>query len=141
MGSKESGRRPKYNAELHATIIKHLEIGAFPSHAAQAAGISWDTLENWLARGRTGEEPYAQLTADAEQAIAKDAIRNQTIISKAAAGAHEGDWKAAAWNLEKKHPRLYGRLAELLAVAKMERPISPFKQRPPEAAPEEPSVH
>jgi hypothetical protein len=126
MGSKQSGR-PKYTAELHAKLVGYLEAGAFKKHAANAVGIAARTLEAWLKRGDDGEEPYAQLALDVEKAIATDAIRNQTIISKAAAGEHAGDWKAAAWNLERKFPKLYGHMATGHELPVSDKPYSPWK--------------
>jgi len=128
MGSKESGRRPKYSAALHAKLIEYLEGGAFKKHAANAVGISANTLAAWLKRGEDGEEPYAQLALDVEKAIAKDAVRNQLIISKAAQGVHLGDWKAAAWNLERKFPKLYGSMAAGHELPVSDKPYSPWKQ-------------
>jgi hypothetical protein len=138
MGSKESGR-PKYTPQVHAKIIENLKLGAFKKHAANAAGIALTTLESWLERGAEGIEPYATLLNDVETTIAEDALRNQAIISKAAAGAHDGDWKAAAWNLQKKFPKLYGEMSrghDLSELRKQdpepsERVFSPWKR--PEA--------
>ena len=109
MGSKKSGRRLAYNAEIHAKIVEALRSGAYKIHAANAAGISRDTLDDWVAAGRAGQEPFVQFAIDVDQARAIDALRNQAIISAAATRKIEGDWKAAAWNLERKFPKLYGR--------------------------------
>lgn len=131
MGSRDSGK-PKYSADVHAEIVRYLKAGAFKTHAAQAAGVSISALESWLTKGREGVEPYVQLARDVEQAIATDAVRNQAIISQAAQGRISGDWKAAAWNLEKKHPKLYGSAAREvreLEARERERPFSPFKQQ------------
>lgn len=146
MGGKGSGE-PKYTPEVHAKIVKALEAGAFKVHAAWYSGISEETLKAWLYKGMRGIEPYLQLYKDVQEAISKDAVRNQSAISSAAVGEHKGDWKAAAWNLEKKHPRLYGSMAEYILKLKIEeehakrrakrlakkqaedegRPYSPFK--------------
>lgn len=133
MGNKQSGK-PRYTPERHALIVQHLKLGAFKKHAANAVGISAGTLEEWLKRGESGEEPYAQLLVEVEAAIALDAIRNQGIISKAAAGEHAGDWKAAAWNLEKKFPKLYGNMShghELPDAKLDDKPFSPWKHTQP----------
>jgi hypothetical protein len=100
--------RPVYTAKLHAAIVDNLRAGAFKKHAAEAAGISVDVFEDWLRLGLAGTEPYVQLALDARQAIAQDAVRNVRVITHAALGKHKGEWKAAAWNLEKKFPLLYG---------------------------------
>jgi hypothetical protein len=129
MGSRESGR-PKYSAQVHADIVKNLEAGAFKKHAAEAVGVSINTLTQWLQWGDEGREPYAQFALDVERAIARDAVRNQTIISAAAAGEHKGDWKAAAWNLERKFPKLYGAMTAGHDATRTGRDIvfSPWKQ-------------
>lgn len=91
---------------VHTTIVEHVRLGAYKTHAAQAAGVSYDAVADWIKRGfNTGEEPYHTFAVEITRALAEDAIRNQAAISKAAAS---GDWKAAAWNLERKHPKLYG---------------------------------
>lgn len=125
MGSKESGRR-KYSAEVHAKLVQALEVGAFKKHAADAAGISIEVLTSWLEQGAQGKAPYDKLLEEVNAAIARDAIRNQAAISKAASGVFAGDWKAAAWNLVKKHPKLYGN-SEPVFTARGERVFSPWK--------------
>lgn len=120
MGSKESGRRPKYSPEVHERIVQHLRIGAFKTQAAAAAGISADTLDNWVLRGNAGEEPYVQFALDVEQVIAEEVIRNLGAIAKAATTKTDGDWRAAAWLLERKLPNLYGPRAFDLAYLRQQ---------------------
>lgn len=124
------GRKTILTNEVADAIVTSLRIGAFKKHAANAAGVSEATLRIWLERGAAGEEPYATFADNCEQAIAQDALRNQAAISRAATGKAEGDWKAAAWNLEKKFPKLYGRAAELGLIPPQadssERPHSPW---------------
>jgi hypothetical protein len=112
MGSKRSGRAPRYNAEVHAEIIKHLRSGAFKQHAAQAAGVSARAVDEWLKLGRDGDKRYAEFACDVDRTIAEDAIRNLAVVSAAALKTGKGDWKAAAWLLERKYPKLFGRGAE-----------------------------
>jgi hypothetical protein len=47
---------------------------------------------------------------------AEDAMRSQSIITRAQLGHIDGDWKAAAWALERKHPKEYGQAAVAAAV-------------------------
>jgi hypothetical protein len=98
--------------EVHDTIIRWLKAGAFRRHAAEAAGVSEDALNQWLKRGAAGERAFLELYADVRRTQAEDAIRMQAVITSAAMKHVEGDWKAAAWNLERKYPKLYGRQAE-----------------------------
>jgi hypothetical protein len=109
MGSKKSGRRLAYNAEVHKTIIEHLRAGAYKVHAANAVGISIGTLDAWVKAGREGRALFVEFAREVDMARAQDAVRNQAIISAAAMRKIDGDWKAAAWNLERKFPKLYGK--------------------------------
>lgn len=110
MGGKKSGRyKLAYTPELHRKVVENLERGAYQVHAANAAGISISTLHRWVTLGRQGVEPYVTFAEDVDRARANDALRNQAVISAAAVRKVPGDWKAAAWNLERKFPKLYGR--------------------------------
>jgi hypothetical protein len=112
MGGKKSGRwKLAYTPELHKQIVDALERGAYLVHAANAAGVSGTAVHRWVKKGRDGIEKYAQFAEDVDRARANDALRNQAIISAAAVRKVPGDWKAAAWNLERKFPKLYGRRA------------------------------
>jgi hypothetical protein len=112
MGGKKSGRwKLAYTPELHKKIVEALERGAYQVHAANSAGISISTLQRWVTEGRNGVEPYVRFAEDVDRARANDALRNQAVISAAAVRKVPGDWKAAAWNLERKFPKLYGRRA------------------------------
>lgn len=121
MGSSRSGK-PRYSAEVHATICKHLRAGAFFSHAAEAAEVSADAAKDWLAKGLEGDRRYAAFAREVRKIQAEDAIRNQAVVSTAAVRQHPGDWKAAAWNLERKFPKLYGQAAMQAAAAVTLRP-------------------
>lgn len=116
-------RASKCTPEVRAAILERLREGAFKKHAARAAGIAHQTLEDWLSRGANGEEPYASFAEEVERAIAEDAVRNQGIITQASREKIEGDWRAAAWNLEKKHPKLYGRLLDEEVITRV--PVGP----------------
>lgn len=129
-----AGRKTLLTPDVRAQIISALASGAFKKHAANAAGVTERTLNNWLRRGEEGEEPYASFVAEVDTAIARDALRNQAVISQAAVGKAAGDWKAAAWNLERKFPRLYGRAAELEQLIPLERPTSPWVKQAPSSA-------
>lgn len=127
MGGVGSGRRPKYSPEVHRTIIAALRRGALKPHAAQSVGIHANTLESWIEAGNAGDERYEAFAIEVEKALADDALRNQAVITMAAIGPIKGDWKAAAWNLERKFPRLYGARLTAALGAQTERPFSPWK--------------
>lgn len=100
-----SGSKTKLTPAIHSQIVSYIAAGAYVKHAAESAGISHHAASLWLSKGKTGEEPYAAFYRDVQAAKAKDAVRDVQIISKAGV---DGDWKAAAWKLERKHPKLFG---------------------------------
>ena len=108
-GKRGRPTEPVYTPELHTKIVEALERGAYLVHAANAAGVSDTIVYRWVKQGRNGDERYAQFAQDVDRARADGALRNQAIISAAAVRKVPGDWKAAAWNLERKFPKLYGR--------------------------------
>jgi hypothetical protein len=114
---KRGGRKPKLNAAVQAIIVDQLRAGAFRAHAARAAGVAESTVDAWLRRGDAGERNYRDFAREVRRAQAEDAIRSQAIITRAAFGLVDGDWRAAAWALERKHPKEYGRSAGAAAVA------------------------
>lgn len=69
-------------------------------------------LDDWCEAGRAGDKRYAQLAADVDRTMAEEACRQMAVISAAALKKGSGDWKAAAWLLEKKYPKVFGRGAE-----------------------------
>ncbi len=100
-----AGSKTKLTPPVHAQIVSYIAAGAYLKHAAESAGISHQAARLWMSRGKSGEEPYASFRKDVNAAQAKDAVRDVQVISKAGV---EGDWKAAAWKLERKHPKLFG---------------------------------
>jgi len=95
----------KLTPDLHTRIVSYVRAGNFRSTAAAAAGISPVTLRDWLRRGARGEQPFKQFREDVDQAEAQAEARDAALISKAA----EHDWKAAAWRLERRAHRRWGR--------------------------------
>jgi hypothetical protein len=87
-----------------------LVAGSKIEGACTYAGIDSSTYQKWKARakkdmdeGKTTE--YVHFFMDITRAIDMARPRLEMIVSKAA----EEDWKAAAWMLERRHPKDYGR--------------------------------
>jgi hypothetical protein len=110
-----SGPR-KLTQEVHETIVRHLKAGAFAKHACTAAGIDEDTFGIWMKRAAAGDKRYTAFAADVRRVQAEDAIRSQSVVTRAQLTKIDGDWKAAAWNLERKYPKLYGAAAAAAQV-------------------------
>lgn len=91
----------KYDPELVGHIIKYIETGNTVTTACQAVGINRDTYYEWLK-----DETKPDITdVIIQKAEAKAIIRNLLIIQAAATK----NWQAAAWFLERKDHKNWGR--------------------------------
>ena len=88
-------------------ILHAIKLGAPWGQAAAAAGISPKTLQQWRRRGRAEDDGiYRDLVSALETAEALGIVHSLEVIERA---ANDGDWKAAAWRLERRMPHEYGR--------------------------------
>jgi len=107
-GSKD-GRPTKYNDEVVSKILAFVRAGNYVETAAVAAGINKDTLYDWLRRGAKNEQPFKDFSDACERAMAEADMIDLSDISKA---ARAGSWQAAAWRLERRNPKQFGRTTE-----------------------------
>lgn len=115
--TKRRGRRLRLNDELRDVITRHIRTGSNRATACAAAGVDPRVVARWIERGEsTGEQPFAAFAVEVRKAEGELALRLQSIITRAAMGPHAGDWRAAAWSLEKRFPRDYGWLAPARSV-------------------------
>ena len=95
------GRRTKLNKARKDAIVEALEMGATYQIASENAGVSKSTLWNWLKRGeeeKTGN--FSDFLNAVKKAEAKSALKALRTINIA---SNEGDWKASAFLLERRH--------------------------------------
>ena len=83
--TRPRGAPTKYSKAVHAAICKNLEAGMSRTTAAELAGISRATLENW-------RDDKLSFFHDTQEAIAKAKARATVTITKA---IREGDVSAA----------------------------------------------
>jgi len=94
-------RKSKFNEAITNRIAEALRIGATYEIAAEYAGISRSTLYNWMEKGKEQNSgQYRTFLDSIKTAEARGAIANLAMIESA---AKAGDWKAAAWRLERRH--------------------------------------
>lgn len=94
-------RRSKFNNETQKRIIQAIQMGATYEIAAEHAGICRKTLYSWIEKGKTasrGSKHYTFLH-DFRKAEARAALTSLTTIQKE---IQNGDWKAAAWFLDRR---------------------------------------
>ena len=112
------GRGPvkKLTKTVEEIILRHLRGGGYLSHAAEAAGVNARTLAYWLDWGAEGKKPYAAFADKVMKVRAENALRLQSIVTRAALGHIEGEYRAACWTLERHFPKVYGTAAQAAAV-------------------------
>lgn len=101
---KKTGARGKYTPERVERILEALRLGATHELACLHAGIHRDTLYEWM----NSKDDFSDRIKEAEGA---GAIGWLDKIEKA---ANDGNWQAAAWKLERRYPRQYGRMVHEL---------------------------
>jgi len=104
---KPIGRPTKFTAETREKAIQAIQMGATYELAAQYAGISYDSFNNWMNKGSIEDDgEYFDFFNAIKEAEGKAAIGWLAKIEKAATN---GNWQAAAWKLERRYPKIYGR--------------------------------
>lgn len=106
------GRPTKLTPQRQEAILRLLRSGITIETACGAAGIGSSTYRVWMAKGAEGREPYATFMAAATRARDEQESYLAGIIARAAVpdeDGHPGDWRAAAWLLERSRPTKWGR--------------------------------
>jgi hypothetical protein len=91
--------------DLSVEIARHLIDGSSIADACALVCIGERTYHDWVARGDAGEEPFLQFSQLTRAARAEGRQHHVKAIRSAVAG----DWKAAAWFLERSDPANWGR--------------------------------
>ncbi len=106
---KKQKRGPKaalaVRPELTEAIVTLLSEGLSIKTACNLCGVSERAYHEWTARGQAGEEPYAAFFDAATRARVAWKAR---LISRIEASAAGGDWRPAAWLLERQFPAEFG---------------------------------
>jgi hypothetical protein len=92
--------------EMIARLCDAMESLGFVGAACARAGISRATVDEWVQRGKDGQEPFAAFADQWAQARAR---ANATLLEHVRGASAGGDWKAAAWLLERASPDEYPR--------------------------------
>lgn len=112
----------KLNGTRTGLILKALEEGNSRRTAAELAGISPRTLQRWLKRGRDAEdEGCAELLEHVHNAEACAEREMSNVVMQA---AREGEWRAAAWWLERRFPGTWAKQQRIAIKPEESGPIS-----------------
>jgi len=125
---KSLGRPSKITLEIQEKICSAMLMGAYIETAAAYASINKQTLYTWMKKGNAQKAGIYRTFLDAiEQAMSKCELRDLEAIDKVATGRPEKqdingniisqsmapNWKAAAWRLERKYPKKWGRREQI----------------------------
>lgn len=121
--AKKSAGRPTALLEevKEQTLLDYIRIGTPIRKAVTASGIAEKTFYNWMTRGMAERERlslvpdakenpteviFLQFLQRVEQARAEAITKKVAVIAKA---GNDGDWRAAAWYLERQVPEDFGK--------------------------------
>ena len=105
-GTNPIGRPTKFLPEIKDKILLALRGGNYIETAAAFSGVHKDTLYEWLKLGAAEEAgPYRDFSDGVEEALATGEMMDVQRVGNAA----KDDWRAAAWRLERRHPKRWGR--------------------------------
>lgn len=100
------GRTSKLTKELTDIICENIELGLSYNLTCQAAGISFQSFNEWMKAGEAGKDTkYSEFYNRVRIAEANCAAENLKRIREAA----KQTWQASAWLLERRYPGDYGR--------------------------------
>jgi len=104
-------RPSKLTPEVQEKIARAIRAGNYPEVAARHAGIHPATYYRWMERGELEgdapeDDPYRSFRAEVERALADAEAGEVGLIIQS---AKAGDWRAAAWLLERRFGERWGR--------------------------------
>lgn len=109
MGKARSPGRPsKLTAATKQKLTRAIALGATYELACQSAGIAYQTFRQWMLKGeaaQTGE--YRDFVEAVRASEGRGAVLKLGKIDRAALD----DWRAAAWILERRYPKQFGKAA------------------------------
>jgi hypothetical protein len=105
-------RPTKLTPELQKRITDAIQGGVDKKVAAAMAGIAESTFYDWLDQGRKPDAlpEFSEFSESIERAEAEAEVVKVGRISIA---ANNGNWKAASWWLERKHPERWSETKKL----------------------------
>ena len=104
-------RPSKFTPEVTETIIKALQIGATYKDAAEAAGVDYDTYNEWIKAGKAAKSgKFFEFSELVKRTEAQARLNYLSTIAQAAA---KGDWKAAEAFLKRRDRANWGDVVDV----------------------------
>jgi transposase len=100
------GRPSKLTPETQVALLEGIELGLSYERACSLAGIHYATLRRWIVKGETAKSgEFREFCEALRGAEARGVAAMLELIRQS---ANEGQWRAAAWILERRYPEHYG---------------------------------
>ena len=99
-------RPTKLTPETQDAIIKALSIGATYKDAAEAAGVHYDTFNEWMKLGE--EQKRGKFSEFSELVKRTEAQTRNNFVAVIAMAANKGDWRAAEAYLKRRDRANWG---------------------------------
>jgi transposase len=107
---KQVGRKTRCTSQVQRQFCDALGKAHTIKNACVVAGISESAFYQWLAKGMSGEEPYAKFVELVHYARARGRVALvESIIT-------DRDWRAKSWYLERALPEDFGPIAHRVIV-------------------------
>ena len=104
-------RPTKFIPEVTDTILKALQIGATYKDAAEAAGVDYDTYNEWIKAGKAAKSGrFYEFSEAVRKSEAQARLNYLSTIAQAAA---KGDWKAAEAFLKRRDRANWGDVVDV----------------------------
>ena len=104
------GRPSKLTLETVQKICENIRLGLRYNDAAMAAGITYETFNEWRKRGKKAKSgKYSEFS---EALHLAEAEGERLLVARIQDGARK-HWQAAAWILERRHREKWGRQLDL----------------------------
>lgn len=97
---------PKLTKEVQSDVCDGIKAGAVLLDAVRAAGLSKRTYYRWLELGKDRQNTKYHEFRKAVLAAKRQA---RTVLVQCIIGASADDWRAAAFMLERRYPKLFGK--------------------------------
>ncbi|MBS1983804.1 MAG: hypothetical protein JST16_06505 [Bdellovibrionales bacterium] len=112
MARHPKGTSPKLTAKVIERIAASIRSGCYVETAVALEGLSKQSFYRWLKQAESDDatELTQKLSDAVKKAMAAAELRDLAVIDRA---AQQGEWTAAAWRLERKHPERWGRQARI----------------------------
>jgi len=109
-------RPSKFTPETIRRLLEAIALGATYAAACRYAGITFETFNQWR-RGHVPRLANPKLKAEFSDGLTRaEAEAEMYALAAIRTAAANGEWRAAAWWLERRHPRDYGKVALLGGV-------------------------